>query len=56
QLCGGEEELVVAMTPVEQVSDNPASSSDLSVTREQILTAQFECYLKIMYDPPRSDP
>ncbi len=52
QLCRGEDVLVVA----EQVSDIPESSADLSVTREQILSAQFECYLKIMYDPPRRDP
>ncbi|XP_073678886.1 calcitonin gene-related peptide type 1 receptor [Garra rufa] len=56
QLCVGEEGLVVAMMSAEQVSDIPASSSDLSMTREQILSAQFECYLKIIYEPPRSDP
>nr|XP_015199664.1 PREDICTED: calcitonin gene-related peptide type 1 receptor-like isoform X1 [Lepisosteus oculatus]XP_015199665.1 PREDICTED: calcitonin gene-related peptide type 1 receptor-like isoform X1 [Lepisosteus oculatus]XP_015199666.1 PREDICTED: calcitonin gene-related peptide type 1 receptor-like isoform X1 [Lepisosteus oculatus] len=29
-------------------------SSDLGVSRGQILTAQFECYLKILNDPPYS--
>ncbi|XP_016359890.1 calcitonin gene-related peptide type 1 receptor-like isoform X2 [Sinocyclocheilus anshuiensis] len=38
------------------MSDIPESSLDLKVTREQILSAQFECYLKIMYEPRRSDP
>lgn len=47
-LCRGEDVLVAA--------DIPESSTDLSVTREHILSAQFECYLKIMYDPPRRDP
>uniref|UniRef100_A0A671QKA6 G-protein coupled receptors family 2 profile 2 domain-containing protein n=1 Tax=Sinocyclocheilus anshuiensis TaxID=1608454 RepID=A0A671QKA6_9TELE len=40
----------------EQESHIPESSADLSVARKQILSAQFECYLKIMYDPPRRDP
>ncbi|XP_050960661.1 calcitonin gene-related peptide type 1 receptor isoform X1 [Labeo rohita] len=57
KLCGGEEELMMVMTSAEQVSDIPASSLDPpSTTREQILSAQFECYLKIIYEPPRSDP
>uniref|UniRef100_A0A9J8B2R9 Calcitonin receptor n=1 Tax=Cyprinus carpio carpio TaxID=630221 RepID=A0A9J8B2R9_CYPCA len=53
QLC--EDGIVMAMMSAEQVSDIP-ESLDLKVTREQILSAQFECYLKIMYEPPRSDP
>ncbi|XP_016111883.1 calcitonin gene-related peptide type 1 receptor-like [Sinocyclocheilus grahami] len=51
QLCLCEDGLVMAM-----MSDIPESSLDLKVTREQILSAQFECYLKIMYEPQRSDP
>ncbi|XP_043088515.1 calcitonin gene-related peptide type 1 receptor [Puntigrus tetrazona] len=56
-LCRAEDALVAAMMmSAEQVSDIPESSADLSVTRKQILSAQFECYLKIIYDPPRADP
>ncbi|TRY53621.1 hypothetical protein DNTS_002210 [Danionella cerebrum] len=47
--------VIAAMMSSEEVTDIPASPSDVSVTREQILSAQFECYLKIMYDPPRID-
>ncbi|XP_016358693.1 calcitonin gene-related peptide type 1 receptor-like [Sinocyclocheilus anshuiensis] len=52
-LCRGEDVLVMS---AEQESHIPESSADLSVARKQILSAQFECYLKIMYDPPRRDP
>ncbi|XP_036389205.1 calcitonin gene-related peptide type 1 receptor [Megalops cyprinoides] len=33
----------------------PVSSAVLRTSRGQILSAQFECYLKIITDPPRSD-
>ncbi|XP_026093053.1 calcitonin gene-related peptide type 1 receptor-like [Carassius auratus] len=56
QLCLCEEGVVVAMMSAEQVNDIPESSLDLKVTRHQILTAQFECYMKIMKEPPRTDP
>uniref|UniRef100_A0A671QE24 G-protein coupled receptors family 2 profile 2 domain-containing protein n=1 Tax=Sinocyclocheilus anshuiensis TaxID=1608454 RepID=A0A671QE24_9TELE len=49
KLCRGEDVLVMS---AEQESHIPESSADLSVARKQILSAQFECYLKIMYDPP----
>nr|XP_055044296.1 calcitonin gene-related peptide type 1 receptor [Misgurnus anguillicaudatus]XP_055044298.1 calcitonin gene-related peptide type 1 receptor [Misgurnus anguillicaudatus] len=40
----------------EEVTDIPASIQDLKIARKQILSAQFECYLKILHDPPRSEP
>ncbi|XP_052450874.1 calcitonin gene-related peptide type 1 receptor [Carassius gibelio] len=56
QLCGAQDELVPAMMSAEEESHIPESPAVLSVAREQILSAQFECYLKIMSDPPRRDP
>ncbi|XP_067301492.1 calcitonin gene-related peptide type 1 receptor isoform X2 [Pseudorasbora parva] len=56
EVCHCEDVLIAAMMSTEEVSDIPASPADLSVTREHILSAQFECYLKIMYEPPRRDP
>uniref|UniRef100_A0A8C1HMB1 Calcitonin receptor n=2 Tax=Cyprinus carpio TaxID=7962 RepID=A0A8C1HMB1_CYPCA len=56
QLCHAEDELAPAMMSAEQESHVPESPDDLGVAREQILSAQFECYLKIMFDPPRRDP
>ncbi|XP_016106021.1 calcitonin gene-related peptide type 1 receptor [Sinocyclocheilus grahami] len=52
-LCRGEDVLVMS---AEQESHIPESSAELSVARKQILSAQFECYLKIMYEPPHRDP
>ncbi|XP_029575111.1 calcitonin gene-related peptide type 1 receptor isoform X1 [Salmo trutta] len=36
----------------EEVPINPVSTT---VTRSQILSAQFECYLKILHDPPHNE-
>ncbi|XP_067095328.1 calcitonin gene-related peptide type 1 receptor-like [Osmerus mordax] len=35
--------------------EEPSEPMSTSVTREQILSAQFECYLKIIHDPPRHE-
>ncbi|XP_051946981.1 calcitonin gene-related peptide type 1 receptor [Xyrauchen texanus] len=51
--CG--DVVIAARMPAEDETEIQASPTDLRVTREQILSAQFECYLKIMYDPPRSE-
>ncbi|XP_067227768.1 calcitonin gene-related peptide type 1 receptor [Chanodichthys erythropterus] len=56
EVCLCDDVLIEAGMSEEEVTDIPASSSDLKVSREQILAAQFECYLKIMDEPPRSDP
>ncbi|XP_055787684.1 calcitonin gene-related peptide type 1 receptor-like isoform X2 [Salvelinus fontinalis] len=40
------------MLSSEEVPNIPLSTT---VTRSQILSAQFECYLKIIYDPPRTE-
>ncbi|XP_064813167.1 calcitonin gene-related peptide type 1 receptor-like [Oncorhynchus masou masou] len=40
------------MLASEEVPNIPLSTT---VTRSQILSAQFECYLKIIYDPPRNE-
>ncbi|KAJ8258186.1 hypothetical protein GJAV_G00194140 [Gymnothorax javanicus] len=42
-------------TVLSQVQPTLPSSSALRLSRGQILAAQFECYLKILNDPPRSD-
>lgn len=38
----------------EQQEDLDNISSQLKVSSQQILAAQFECYLKIISDPPRT--
>lgn len=42
-----------------EVSEQQENFSDISAvlgtTRHQILAAQFECYLKIISDPPRTE-
>ncbi|CDQ74619.1 calcitonin gene-related peptide type 1 receptor [Oncorhynchus mykiss] len=43
---------VGTMLASEEVPNIPLSTT---VTRSQILSAQFECYLKIIYDPPRNE-
>ncbi|XP_023860814.1 calcitonin gene-related peptide type 1 receptor-like [Salvelinus namaycush] len=43
---------VGTMLSSEEVPNIPLSTT---VTRSQILSAQFECYLKIIYDPPRTE-
>lgn len=49
---------VIATTNVsnEEVTDIPASLSAFKGSREQILATQFECYLKILHEPPRTEP
>ncbi|CAM4674348.1 unnamed protein product [Leuciscus chuanchicus] len=56
EVCQCEDVLVVARMSSDEVNDIPESPEDLTMSREQILSAQFECYLKIMYEPPRRDP
>ncbi|XP_056305296.1 calcitonin gene-related peptide type 1 receptor [Danio aesculapii] len=56
QVCRCDDGVLAVMMSAEEVTDIPASSSDFKVTREEILSAQFECFLKIMHDPPRTDP
>ncbi|KAK3518831.1 hypothetical protein QTP70_014860 [Hemibagrus guttatus] len=56
QLCQAEDELVTTMIPYEDVSEIPITYTALKVSREQILAAQFECYLKILHDPPYTKP
>lgn len=55
QVCHCEYVSITASMPT-SVTDIPASTQDLRVTREQILSAQFECYLKILHDPPQTEP
>lgn len=43
------------MDKQEQEASGDNMSSVLGRSREQILAAQFECYLKIIHDPPRTD-
>uniref|UniRef100_A0A8C5H0A3 Calcitonin gene-related peptide type 1 receptor-like n=1 Tax=Gouania willdenowi TaxID=441366 RepID=A0A8C5H0A3_GOUWI len=40
---------------VEEVENSSDISTVLGKSRRQILTAQFECYLKIIHNPPRSE-
>lgn len=42
-------------TALSQVQPTLSSSSSLRLSRGQILAAQFECYLRILNDPPRPD-
>lgn len=49
QVCHCEDVFITA----EPVTD--IAASDLRITREQILSAQFECYLKILHDPPQTE-
>ncbi len=53
--CAGFSVMLQLCEDVLMAADIPGSSADLSVTQDQILSAQFECYLKIMYDPPHQD-
>ncbi|XP_072552784.1 calcitonin gene-related peptide type 1 receptor isoform X2 [Salminus brasiliensis] len=56
EVCRGED--VTAMTVMSQrgeVTDIPVSPDVVKVSRGQILAAQFECYLKILHDPPHTD-
>ncbi|KAJ8409209.1 hypothetical protein AAFF_G00242300 [Aldrovandia affinis] len=43
------------MLSLSEVQPTVPVSSSLRVSRGQILSAQFECYLKILNDPPRSE-
>lgn len=56
QVCHCDDLFITARMSAEPVTDIPASGQDLGVSREQILSAQFECYLKILQDPSRSEP
>ncbi|XP_057176156.1 calcitonin gene-related peptide type 1 receptor [Triplophysa rosa] len=55
-VCRCEDVFITARMSTEPVTDIPASGQDLRVSREQILSAQFECYLKILHDPSRTEP
>lgn len=51
---------VGSMVAVEKAVENQQENfSDISTvlgkSRHQILAAQYECYLKIIHDPPRTD-
>lgn len=46
------EEVGAMMALEEGEEEEPIGPVSSSVTREQILSAQFECYLKIIHDPP----
>lgn len=50
---------VGSMVAVQEVMEEPENLSDISSvlgkSRHQILAAQFECYLKIIHDPPRTE-
>ncbi|XP_058867521.1 calcitonin gene-related peptide type 1 receptor-like isoform X1 [Acipenser ruthenus] len=43
---------LVSLEPLSAVSATPQSVVPMGVSRAQILSAQFECYLKILRDPP----
>lgn len=48
--------VTVETTMEEQQQENISDiSSQLGKSRYQILAAQFECYLKIIHDPPRTE-
>lgn len=50
---------VGSMVTVEKVEEeqhaNFSDFANVRKTRRQILAAQFECYLKIIHDPPRTE-
>ncbi|KAF4078534.1 hypothetical protein AMELA_G00200170 [Ameiurus melas] len=56
KLCQAEDVIAPSMIPKEEVTEIPISPTALKVSRGQILAAQFECYLKILHDPPRTEP
>lgn len=43
------------MAQAEQQENFSDISIPLGMSRQQILAAQFECYLKIIHDPPRTE-
>ncbi|XP_051515210.1 calcitonin gene-related peptide type 1 receptor [Myxocyprinus asiaticus] len=55
EVCYCGDVVITARMPAEDETDIPASPTNVRVTRQQILSAQFECYLKIMYDPPHAE-
>ncbi|KAM9444901.1 calcitonin gene-related peptide type 1 receptor isoform 1-T1 [Clarias gariepinus] len=55
ELCQTEDVIATTTIPMEEVTNNPVSLTTVRVSRVQILTAQFECYLKILHDPPRTE-
>ncbi|KAI4886194.1 hypothetical protein NFI96_024033 [Prochilodus magdalenae] len=53
QVCQGEDGTTMPMLLPEEVTSSP---QDLRMSRENILSAQFECYLRILHDPPHTEP
>ncbi|XP_060793615.1 calcitonin gene-related peptide type 1 receptor [Neoarius graeffei] len=55
ELCQAEDVIATTMIP-EEVTNIPVSHNTLTTTRGAILAAQFECYLKILHESPRTEP
>lgn len=43
------------MSQAEQEENFSNTSTPLGMSQHQILAAQFECYLRIIHDPPRTE-
>ncbi|XP_019945091.2 calcitonin gene-related peptide type 1 receptor [Paralichthys olivaceus] len=52
--CEDVESVAAVETGVPIQQENSSSSTVLGKSQHQILAAQFECYLKIIYEPPRN--
>ncbi|KAJ3585993.1 hypothetical protein NHX12_012395 [Muraenolepis orangiensis] len=59
RVCGGEDVVVAGTASVvglwEENVSNSSLSNVLGKSQGHILASQFECYLKIIHDPPHSD-
>ncbi|KAM9855181.1 calcitonin gene-related peptide type 1 receptor [Aulostomus maculatus] len=47
--------LAVEITEEDQLKNYSGNANALRMSEHQILAAQFECYLKIIHDPPRTE-
>ncbi|XP_062871675.1 calcitonin gene-related peptide type 1 receptor [Trichomycterus rosablanca] len=56
EVCQAEDVIATTIVPKEEVTDIPASLTAFKGSRGQILASQFECYLKILHEPPQTEP
>ncbi|XP_035377275.1 calcitonin gene-related peptide type 1 receptor [Electrophorus electricus] len=55
QVCPGEEMIETTVMLEEEVTEIPLYATTIRMATGQILAAQFECYLKILHDPPHTE-